>query len=406
MLQQQYFNSKLTKNQIDGIMNNFNIKYTTVKNEIDAKFNNLLKLFLNDIQPFLDNLEEISKERKKLKDFENIQREYNIMSLKLKEKISNEHRLESNIESLQREINQLKNENNIIRNSSKRLIEFKTPSNAQNKPVKSIFGRKAHLKMKSEVININLDNKINLNNKKNTRNNKTTKTSVNKKKSKKFINERNNFSPNIKFKESIVYDKKIPLPSTLTTSKSNTNQNIIMDKTIEKLRQYNENRNNLKIKKLTQFKVVRTKFKNKVKTHNNNYIGLKKNVNNMNKKKKNVNKLDRNKTFGPDIIGKYNNITETNPAEDSKNINNYSEDDENKSNNIKSNSSRSSSRSKSSKSSNSSKSKSKSRSSSVGSGSFRSDITSIENEIKELEEDENNIILLMKQIKEFSSNVE
>ena len=400
MLQQQYFSRKLTKNQIDGIMNNFSIKYTTVKNEIDAKLNNLLKLFLSDIQPFLDNLEELSKERKKLKDFENIQREYNIMSLKLKEKISNEHRLESNIESLQREITQLKNENRII-NSSKKLIEFKTPSNAQNKPVKSIFGRKAHLKMNSEVINIKLDNKVNVTNKKNTGNNKTTKTSVNKKKSKKFINERKNFSPTIKFKESIVYDKKIPLPTSLITSRSNTNKNIIMDKTFEKLRQYNENRNNLKIKKLTQFKVVRNKFRNKLKTKNNSNIGLKKNVNNnMNKKKKKVNNLDRNKT--PELLGKYNNITETNPAENSKNINNYSEDDENRSNNSKSNSSRSSSRSKSSKSSNSSKS----RCSSVGSGSFRSDITSIENEIKELEEDENNIILLMKQIKEFSSKVE
>ena len=405
MLQQQYFNSKLTKNQIDGIMNNFNIKYTTVKNEIDAKLNNLLKLFLNDIQPFLDNLEEISKERKKLKDFENIQREYNIMSLKLKEKISNEHRLESNIESLQKEINQLKSENRSIRNSSKKLIEFKTPTNTQNKPVKSIFGRKAHLKMKSEVININLDNKINMNNKKNTRNNKTTKTSVNKKKSKKFINERNNFSPTIKFKESIVYDKKIPLPNSLITSKSNTNNNIIMDKTFEKLSKYNENRNNLKIKKLTQFKVVRTKFRNKLKTNNNNLIGYKKNANNMNKKKKKENKMDRNKTFGPGLAGKYNNNTENNLG-DSKNINNYSEDDENKSNNSKSKSSksrsRSSSRSKSSRSSNSSKS----RCSCLSCDSFRSDITSIENEIKELEEDENNIILLMKQIKEFSSNVE
>ena len=403
MLQQQYFNSKLTKNQIDGIMNNFNIKYTTVKNEIDAKLNNLLKLFLNDIQPFLDNLEEISKERKKLKDFENIQREYNIMSLKLKEKISNEHRLESSIESLQKEITQLKNENK-IKNSSKKLIEFKTPSNAQNKPVKSIFARKAHLKMKSEVININLDNKINLINKKNTMTNKTTQTSVNKKKSKKFINERNNFSPTIKFKESIVYDQKIPLPSSLTTSHININKNIIMDKTIEKLRQYNENRNNLKIKKLTQSKVVRSKFRNKLKTKNNNFIGLKKNVNNnVNKKKKKAN-IDRNKTFEPGHPGKYKNITETNLGENSKNINNYSEDDENKSNNSKSSSSRSSSRNKSSKSSNISKSKS--RSISVSSGSFRSDLTSIENEIKELEEDENNIILLMKQIKEFSSNVE
>ena len=400
MLQQQYFNSKLTKNQIDGIMNNFNIKYTTVKNEIDAKLNNLLKLFLNDIQPFLDNLEEISKERKKLKDFENIQREYNIMSLKLKEKISNEHRLESNIESLQKEITQLKNENK-IKNSSKKLIEFKTPSNDQNKQVKSIFGRQAHKKMKSEVININLDNKINMNNKKSTRNNKLiNRTSVNNNKSKKYINQRNNFSPSIKFKESIVIDKKIPLTTnTLTTSKSNANQNIIMDKTIEKIKHYNENRNNLKIKKLTQFKAYKPKFINKLKT-NNNFLGYKKNVNNMNKKKKKENKLDKNKTFGPGHTGKNTNIIETNPEENSKNINNYSEDDENK--RIKNKSNSNSSRSKSSKSSNSSKSRSRS-SVSSGNGSFRSDIDSIEDEIKELEEDENNIILLMKQIKEFSS---
>ena len=361
MLQQQYFNSKLTKNQIDGIMNNFNIKYTTVKNEIDAKLNNLLKLFLNDIQPFLDNLEEISKERKKLKDFEHIQREYNIMSLKLKEKISNEHRLESSIESLQKEITQLKNENK-IKNSSKKLIEFKTPSNGQNKQVKSIFSRQAHKKMKSEVININLDNKITMNNKKNTRNNKLiNRTSVNNNKSKKFINQRNIFSPPIKFKESIMIDKKMPSSTNvLNTSRSNASQNVIMDKTIEKIKQYNENRNNLKIKKLTQFKAYKPKFINKYKTNNNNFLGYK------------------------------------------KNINNYSEDDENKRINKKSKS-KSNSNSSRSKSSNSSKSRSGSNSVSSGNNSFKSDIDSIEDEIKELEEDENNIILLMKQIKEFSS---
>ena len=406
MLQQQYFNSKLTKNQIDGIMNNFNIKYTTVKNEIDAKLNNLLKLFLNDIQPFLDNLEEISKERKKLKDFENIQREYNIMSLKLKEKISNEHRLESSIESLQKEITLLKNENK-IKSSSKKLIEFKTPSNSQNKQVKSIFGRQAHKRMKSEVISINLDNKISMNNKKNTRNNKLiNRTSANNSKSKKYINQRNNGSSSIKFKESIVIDKKMALTTnSLTTSKSNTNQNITMDKTIEKIKQYNENRNNQKIKKLSQFKAYKPKFINKAKTVTNNFFGYKKNVNNLNKKKKKENKFDKNKTFGPGQTGKSNKIIETNQKEDSKNINNYSEDDENKRNKNKSKSNSNSSRS---KSSNSSKSRSRSKSCSVSSGndSFRSDIESIEDEIKELEEDENNIILLMKQIKEFSSNIE
>ena len=399
MLQQQYFNSKLTKNQIDGIMNNFNIKYTTVKNEIDAKLNNLLKLFLNDIQPFLDNLEE---KRKKLKDFEHIQREYNIMSLKLKEKISNEHRLENSIESLQKEITQLKNENK-IKNSSKKLIEFKTPSNGQNKQVKSIFARQAHKKMKSEVININLDNKITMNNKKNTRNNKLiNRTSVNNNKSKKYINQRNIFSPPVKFQESIVIDKKIPSnTNVLNTSRSNASQNIIMDKTIEKIKQYNENRNNLKIKKLTQFKAYKPKFINKYKTNNNNFLGYKKNINNMNKNKKKENKLDKNKTFGPGHPA----IIEKNPKEDNKNINNYSEDDENKRINNKSKS-KSNSYSSRSKSSNSSKSRSRSNSASSGNESFRSDMESIEDEIKELEEDENNIILLMKQIKEFSSNIE
>ena len=400
MLQQQYFNSKLTKNQIDGIMNNFNIKYTTVKNEIDAKLNNLIKIFLNDIQPFLDNLEEMSKERKKLKDFENIQREYNIMSLKLKEKISNEHRLESSIESLQKEITQLKNENK-IKNSSKKLIEFKTPSNGQNKQVKSIFGRQAHQRMKSEVININLDNKITMNNKKSTRNNKLiNRTSVNNSKSKKFINQRNIITPPIKFKESIVVDKKMPSNTVLNTSRSNASQNVIMDKTIEKIKQYNENRNNLKIKKITEYKSYKPKFINKFKTNNNKYLGYKKNINNFNKKKKKENKLDKNKTFGPGHPAQNNNIIETNAKKDNKNINNYSEDEDNKRIKNKSKSNSSSSRS---KSSNSSKSRSRSNSVSSGNDSFRSDMESIEDEIKELEEDENNIILLMKQIKEFSS---
>ena len=65
MLQNQYFNSKLTKNQIEKILANYNIKYNTMKNEIEAKFNSLIKLFINDIKAFLENIEEISNERKK-----------------------------------------------------------------------------------------------------------------------------------------------------------------------------------------------------------------------------------------------------------------------------------------------------------------------------------------------------
>ena len=71
MLQNQYFNSKLTHDHIEKILTNYNIKYNTMKNEIDAKFNTMIKLFINDIKAFLENIEEISNERKKIKDAEN-----------------------------------------------------------------------------------------------------------------------------------------------------------------------------------------------------------------------------------------------------------------------------------------------------------------------------------------------
>ena len=111
MLQFQYYNAKLTKKQIDNILNNFNIKYTTVKNEIDSKINNLLKLFMDDILSFLDNIEEISKELKRIKEFENIKREYEILSKRFKEKTLNVHKLENDIQTLQKEIAYLRNEN-------------------------------------------------------------------------------------------------------------------------------------------------------------------------------------------------------------------------------------------------------------------------------------------------------
>ena len=60
MLSLQYYNSHLTKAQLDKILNNYNLKYNTMKNEIDAKFNALIKVFLTDIKAFLENIEEIT----------------------------------------------------------------------------------------------------------------------------------------------------------------------------------------------------------------------------------------------------------------------------------------------------------------------------------------------------------
>ena len=64
----------LTKTQIKHILNNYKLKYTKLKKEINSKLNSLIKVILNDISPFLENIEEISKEIKNLKEKDNHKR--------------------------------------------------------------------------------------------------------------------------------------------------------------------------------------------------------------------------------------------------------------------------------------------------------------------------------------------
>ena len=108
MLQNQYFNHKLTKGHIEKILANYNIKYNTMKNEIDAKINSMIKLFVNDIRAFLENIEEITNERKKIKEAENSQIEISILKSKLEEKALNEHKMKNEIDNLTKENSSLK----------------------------------------------------------------------------------------------------------------------------------------------------------------------------------------------------------------------------------------------------------------------------------------------------------
>ena len=119
MLQAQYFNSKLNKDQIEKILSNYNIKYNTMKNEIDAKFSNMIKLFINDIRPFLENIEEITNERKKLKELENREREIESLRERLNEKISNEHKMKNDLDILKKENTDLKTR---IKNKRKNVL--------------------------------------------------------------------------------------------------------------------------------------------------------------------------------------------------------------------------------------------------------------------------------------------
>ena len=81
MIQLQFYRKGLTKKQIEQILNNYKLKYTTITNEINAKLNYLVKTVINDICPFLENIEEISKEINNLKDLDNHKKKLNYCKL-------------------------------------------------------------------------------------------------------------------------------------------------------------------------------------------------------------------------------------------------------------------------------------------------------------------------------------
>ena len=115
MLQIQYLNSKLNNNQIEHILNNYNLKYITIKNEIESKIGNMIKLFLKDIQSYLENITELANQRDKIKKYDSIKRELVFLQNKYKEKIYTEFKLKNDIKELQKEnfLLKIKNQKNI-----------------------------------------------------------------------------------------------------------------------------------------------------------------------------------------------------------------------------------------------------------------------------------------------------
>lgn len=103
MLQLQYYNSNLKNNQINKILNNYQLKYTQMKNEIDSKLNQMLKIFLKDILTFLENIEEVAEHKRKINEFDTIKKELDLAKTKIKNKINIEHKLKNECDILQQE---------------------------------------------------------------------------------------------------------------------------------------------------------------------------------------------------------------------------------------------------------------------------------------------------------------
>ena len=108
MIQLQYYNSFLKNNHINKILGNYKLKYSLVVKEIESKVNEMMKLFLNDILVFLENIEEVAEDKRKINEFEKNKRELELIRLKLKNKTYTEHKLRNDIDILQQENNMLK----------------------------------------------------------------------------------------------------------------------------------------------------------------------------------------------------------------------------------------------------------------------------------------------------------
>ena len=146
MLQLQYI-TRLKNKHINNILDNYKLKYSGMKNEIDTKINELIKLFLKDILAFLENLEQTATNKKKINNYDKMKTELESIRNQLKIKTYNEHKAKNELDLLAQENSLLKvkikslnqkifnlnnNNNNIInnneRNSKSPLIKHKLKS--------------------------------------------------------------------------------------------------------------------------------------------------------------------------------------------------------------------------------------------------------------------------------------
>ena len=208
MFQNQYYNRNLTKEHIEKILTNYNIKYNTMKNEIDAKFNSMIKLFINDIKAFLENIEEISTERKKIKEAENKELELAILKNKLEEKNRTENALRNQVELLTKENERLekkiKLKEKIIKNNK---ISFETSRTdikvnpSRKKTNKLLIGTKTARKDKSKNFNLSIDTK--------TEEKRLTTNRFTHKSNKSYVNfDKNIISETSKYEKTLLKTKK------------------------------------------------------------------------------------------------------------------------------------------------------------------------------------------------------
>lgn len=100
MFQVQYLNQALNKNQIERIISNYSIKYTTLKREINIKIDHLIDIMLKDLSQFYEGIQQNSKDKEIQKNYEKAKNEIQLLNIQLKQKTHNETKLKQEIEGL------------------------------------------------------------------------------------------------------------------------------------------------------------------------------------------------------------------------------------------------------------------------------------------------------------------
>ena len=136
MLQLQYYNSGLKNNHINKILNNYRMKYTHIKNEIESKINQMIKFFLKDILVFLENIEEVSNQKHKINEYESVLKELEITRAKIKDKISAEYKLKNECEMLQQENCLLKLKINSLNYKINNLTNLNNYNSQESSPIR------------------------------------------------------------------------------------------------------------------------------------------------------------------------------------------------------------------------------------------------------------------------------
>lgn len=263
MLQLQYYNSNLKNNHINKILNNYRLKYSQVKLEIESKLNHMMKNFLSDILTFLENIEEVAEHRRKINEYDTLKKELELAQAKIKNKVYNEHKLKNECDILLQENSMLK-------------LKIKSLNN-------KIFVLSNSSQYNSHNSKNHTPKRKRSNNSLSTRNNNSLSKKSN---YNYYMSPKSEVDKNL---SSSIVEENIPINKSISSFASPKNESINNSKIKKKIDKVNIRLNYDKSVKQIKSKNLFFKSKKKKKVNIHKYVNNNQIIKNINKDKKNIN---------------------------------------------------------------------------------------------------------------------